>query len=414
MNLGVFNHGWWKGACSACGHGAVLLPVAQHPSGNAYAADLSARIATGPGVAEAMRDSEVDLLMDTGGTGLSFIQDSPNDPNLNLVHETRGKTLCSHFIDPLTTSFQGLPWGVVWQCLKSRSWFKAVWDRAAAAELQSFGVPNVVHLPMAAPDRDYDTDLVDPSTCRPVVSFVGGQNTTFFAPGANIPTASLLPGVLAHAVRGDLAGMTFHDVYREMYALDEPLHDGDSIEEQARKTFAYFQAKLFFHASLCVRNRDRFVIFLKRKLGEAFHLVGGGWDRSYNLEAQPPYPATEGYLNHFRRTAINLNLVSGNAETGLNMRHFEITAAGGFLLCYDQPELPDHFVPEKECVVFRNERDLLEKIRYYLSHPDERTAIAQAGQRRTLAQHLYRHRLQTLLETAAARRLPSPAQPAVR
>ena len=44
--------------------------------------------------------------------------------------------------------------------------------------------------------------------------------------------------------------MTFHDIYREMYALDEPLHDGDSIEEQARKTFAYFQAKLFFHAGL--------------------------------------------------------------------------------------------------------------------------------------------------------------------
>lgn len=105
---------------------------------------------------------------------------------------------------------------------------------------------------------------------------------------------------------------------------------------------------------------------------------------------------------------------SGDAETGLNMRHFEMTAAGGFLLCYDQPELADHFVPEKECVVFRNERDLLEKIRYYLSHAEERTAIAQVWQRRTLAQHLYRHRVQTLLETAAVRRLPSHAQSAVR
>ena len=96
------------------------------------------------------------------------------------------------------------------------------------------------------------------------------------------------------------------------------------------------------------------------------------------------------------------------------MRHFEITAAGVFLLCYDQPELADHFVPEKECVVFRNERDLLEKIRYYLSHQDERNAIAQAGQKRTLAQHLHCHRLQTLLKTAAARHLPSQEQPAVR
>ena len=56
MNLGVFNHGWWKEACNASGHGVVLLPVAQHPSGNAYAADLNARITTGPGVAEEERE----------------------------------------------------------------------------------------------------------------------------------------------------------------------------------------------------------------------------------------------------------------------------------------------------------------------------------------------------------------------
>jgi len=119
-------------------------------------------------------------------------------------------------------------------------------------------------------------------------------------------------------------------------------------------------------------------------------------------------PTTEQYFEHFRHAAVNLNFVNGNAETGLNMRHFEITAAGGFMLCYRQPELDEHFEVGRECDVFESESDLLEKIRYYLSHPKERMAIAQAGQRRTLSQHLYSHRLEHLLRAAPPAR-PLPA-----
>ena len=46
MKIGVFDHGWWKTACNALGHQTTVLPVASHPSGNAYAADLGGRVAT--------------------------------------------------------------------------------------------------------------------------------------------------------------------------------------------------------------------------------------------------------------------------------------------------------------------------------------------------------------------------------
>ena len=42
--------------------------------------------------------------------------------------------------------------------------------------------------------------------------------------------------------------------------------------------------------------------------------------------------------------------------------------------------------------------DLLDKLEYYLANPEGRVAIAQAGQERTLNHHLYRHRLQTVLQ----------------
>lgn len=396
--LGVFQHGWWKSACDAAGLGALELPVATHASGNAYAADLASRLANGNAVEKMVEHHSQDAWLDNGGTGLAFLSDPRGGDRLDLLHERLQTPLISHFIDPLVTAFQGLDWGVVWQCLHSLHWIKAVWDRAQVRELQSWGVPHVFHLPMAAPDRPYDTTPLDHRRQQPIVSFVGAQNTSFFAAGAAAPTAALAPGVFAHAARADLTELTFFDVFYDLLGLSEPIRPSDNVQTQIRKSVDYFNAKLFYNAALCLKNRDRFVIFLKRKLGDLFRLAGRGWDSAYGLKTEPPFSTADQYFAHFREAAINVNLVNGNAESGLNMRHFEITAAGGFLLCYRQPELADHFEIGKECAVFDHEADLLDKIRYYLAHGEERATIARAGQARTLRENLYSHRLRTALQ----------------
>ncbi len=412
MKLGVFTHGWWKEACAARSIETVPLPVPATRDGNAYTADLNARLAHGSSLLAGLRDDSIAFLLDNGGTGLIFVPGREGVSDIRPAHETAGKLLVSHFIDPVTVALQGLDWAVAWQCLRSTGWVKAVWDAAHAAELQRFGVPNVVHLPMAAPNRPYCTEPLDPDRQRPVVSFIGGQNSHFFQQGS-IPGPALFAGTLAHAVRTDLPHTLFFDIYHGLYGLGQPIDETDDLPAQFRKTADYFNRKLAYHAALCVRNRDRFVLFLKRHLGDKFELIGRGWDASYGLPARPPLPSADAYFRHFRDTAVNLNLVSGNAETGLNMRHFEITAAGGFLLCYQQPELGEYFEIGKECVAFRNEADLLDKIEYYLAHPDERIAIAQAGQRRTLSEHLYSHRLERLLGwiTAASPQADETPQP---
>ncbi len=410
--LGVFQHGWWKGACEAAGLAALELPVASHPSGNAYAADLAARLANGTAVDRTLKGHSPNVCLDNGGTGLAFLPDARGGDRLDLLHERLQTPLISHFIDPLVTAFQGLDWGVVWQCLHSPRWFKAIWDRAQVRELQSWGMPQVFHLPMAAPDRPYDTSPLDHRRQQPVVSFVGAQNTSFFAAGATAPTAALAPGVFAHAARADLPELSFFDVYYDLLALAEPVRPSDNLESQIRKSVDYFNVKLFYNAALCLKNRDRFVIFLQRKLGDLFRLVGRGWDSAYRLKTDPPFSTADDYFAHFRNAAININLVNGNAESGLNMRHFEITAAGGFLLCYRQPELADHFEIGTECAVFDNEADLLDKIRYYLAHGEERATIAHAGQRRTLRENLYTHRLHAALQQLDALNSPVRRAPA--
>ncbi|MGB0715915.1 MAG: glycosyltransferase family protein [Phycisphaerae bacterium] len=402
VTFGVFEGSWWSHACNAFDYPTIQLPIARGANGNPHHADINDRAAAARVARERLGDGpfQPDLLIDNGGAGLLF--DANDDlSQVRPLHEAIERPLISHFIDPLVTVFQGFNWGGVWQCLQSQSWGKGVWDFAQARELQQFGIPNVFHLRMGAPVRRYDTTPVNPADVRPVVSFVGAQNSTFFHGDNSATLSALLPGVIAHAVRSDQPNTTFWDVYYSLYGLGEPPHSSDSPAEAAQKTYQYFNAKLFFNAVLCQQNRDRYVRFLARHLPENFELIGDRWDVMYGLRTQPRIPDTDAYFRHFREVAINLNLVNGNAESGLNMRHYEITAAGGFMLCHDHPEIRSCFEVGKECDVFRGEVELLDKIKFYLSHPEKRAEIAYAGQRRTLSQHLYSHRLQEVLRTFA-------------
>jgi hypothetical protein len=402
MRIGVFRNSWWAAAARARGIEVIELPFAPHPSNNAYASDLAARRLLGEQLYETLKDDPPDLLMDNGGTGLLFVpgKNGPND--VNLLHEALGIPLISHFIDPLITALQGLPWPVVWQSLYSTTWYKAIWDLGQVRELVRWSIPSVGHLPMAAPIREYPSEPLDPDAMTLNVSFVGGQNTSYYYPERCTRGPSLVPATVVQGVRSDLPQMTFADVYYDLYQWADPIHPNEPPTTQYKKSAEYFDKKIAYHAALALRNRDRFAIFLKKQLGDQFELHGTRWDTAYGLPCDPQLPSGDAYFDHFRHTAINLNLVNGNAETGLNMRHFEITAAGGFMLCYPQPELANHFEVGKECAVFTDERDLLRKIEYFLSHPEERLEIAAAGQRRTLENHLYLNRFDTALEAIGA------------
>lgn len=398
QNLAVFGGGWWEQAVRKAGSKFVSFDGPAARGANPYDADVAARLRFGREIEP--RAASGGIWVDNGGTGLNFVSGPGGENDLHLLHERCGATLVSHFVDPVHVCLQRLPWPAAWMSLGSRSWIKAVWDRAHATELERFGVPGVIHVPMAAPDGDYDETPLKEDDVACAVSFVGGQNTRYFSSNMPVGTGQLFAGALAGAVRADLPGVTFYDVYHDLYGLSGAVPADEPVKDRFERIQRYYAAKLFHHASLCLRNRDRYVIFLRRQLGNLFHLAGRGWNEAYGIACDPPL-SDEQYRTHFRRSAINLNFVNGNAETGLNMRHFEITAAGGFLLCHDHPELEDCFVVGEECDVFRGESELLEKIEYYLGHAQRRIEIARAGQKRTLSEHLYSHRLRRLLDAAA-------------
>ncbi|MEA2648187.1 MAG: spore maturation protein CgeB [Candidatus Binataceae bacterium] len=102
-----------------------------------------------------------------------------------------------------------------------------------------------------------------------------------------------------------------------------------------------------------------------------------------------------------RRSRITLNShidMAGN-EAG-NMRLFEATGVGAFLLTDFKDNLDTLFAPDGEVAVWRSIDDCLAGIDRYLGDQAARTAIARAGQEKTMAQHTYRHRATEILAFA--------------
>lgn len=65
-------------------------------------------------------------------------------------------------------------------------------------------------------------------------------------------------------------------------------------------------------------------------------------------------------------------------------RCFEIPAAGTMMLSEYTDDLASMFEEDKEIVFFRSKEELVDKIKYYLSHDEEREQIAKAGRERVL------------------------------
>ena len=95
----------------------------------------------------------------------------------------------------------------------------------------------------------------------------------------------------------------------------------------------------------------------------------------------------------------NLKSLLGKRQEQIKGRNFEIPGCGGFLITGDADNLRDYYKDGKEIVIYENTEDLIEKIKYYLEHNEERETIAKAGHERTLRDHTYEKRFNEIFKT---------------
>lgn len=105
--------------------------------------------------------------------------------------------------------------------------------------------------------------------------------------------------------------------------------------------------------------------------------------------------STEEKIRLYKRTRINLNLAGVSKKTRLTgsreihrrakqfkINLFEAAFCGGFILSEYVPGIENLFEIGGEIDVFYDKHELLEKVKYYLDHAQERENIARKGQER--------------------------------
>lgn len=104
----------------------------------------------------------------------------------------------------------------------------------------------------------------------------------------------------------------------------------------------------------------------------------------------------EAAAEEYRKSRIVFNTA---ADDDVNMRCFEATATGSFLLTEWVPHLDELFEDGKHLVTYKTIDEAVEKAKYYLEHEEEREKIAKAGMEHTLKNHTYELRAKKVLST---------------
>src|SRR5690606_3173083 len=100
----------------------------------------------------------------------------------------------------------------------------------------------------------------------------------------------------------------------------------------------------------------------------------------------------------FSNAKIVLNNLHPAVINGVNKRMFEIPACGGFQITSHREAINELFEIGKEIVTYTDFNDLKAKINYYLdpNNEAERQQIIEAGHQRTINEHTYKNRLETM------------------
>ncbi len=135
--------------------------------------------------------------------------------------------------------------------------------------------------------------------------------------------------------------------------------------------------------------------------GVDVQVYGNGWERFADIK-----PYWHGFLSHaemiqiINRSKINLNFLWTSADREkctIKGRTLEISACGAFQLSNFTDEFSNYgFCDTENIAVFCDKADMLAKVRYYLSHDEEREDIARRAYEHVLRNHTWSQRFQEI------------------
>ena len=285
-----------------------------------------------------------------------------------------------------------------------------IFDKELYMEFHNAGIQTVRYMPMAANTDRLDKLVavnVDTTTTRnPThaafaynISFIGSLYTeehNFFERMTTLSdyTRGYLDAIMSAQMK--IQGYNFiqeslspimDDLYRALPMDPNP----DGVESKE-----YLYAQYVINRKITGLERTDLI----RAVTERFHFDLFTSNKNFTMPNLTNHGTVDYYDQMplvFNRSKINLNISLRSIKSGIPLRAFDILGSGGFLLSNYQADFLDVFVPGEDFVYYESKEDLLDKLDYYLTHEEERIAIAKSGHDKVAANHTFRHRVREML-----------------
>lgn len=208
--------------------------------------------------------------------------------------------------------------------------------------------------------------------------------------------------------------MNYYDVYDYLFMFDsgakELVKESDKIhylplavDPDAYKETLTESDKKKYSCDVCFvgalyPERER-ILNIIEEMGINLKIYGWkGWEKSSLASHYYGSLDIKETVKLYNCAKICLNMNTLPAVNGVNLKTFEIPAAGGFQLSDYRKDVEDLFEIGKEIEVFHNDQEIKEKINFYLKNPELSNKIAQAGQGRVFKDHTLKKRVNQILQ----------------
>jgi len=267
------------------------------------------------------------------------------------------------------------------------------WEKSYVPFLENAGFDKVEHLPLAC---DPSLFAVDTAAKTTLLGFVGTSMLDKYA--GNIRAKFLWSDTLDPLVEKAAAEILVHpdfDVHANLTQLAAMSNTVIPFTDERNRL--WLATYCIHHASM--KKRQRMVTALLPQHIEVFgdpagwrELVGLPLITHDNVDYRKDLAST------YSKICVNVNSTSCQMPSAVNQRVFDIPMSNSFVLSDMQKDLFDLFDKE-EIACYENIDDLQDKVRYYLSHETERDRITSRAQKKILARHTYKHRVDKIFES---------------
>ena len=162
-------------------------------------------------------------------------------------------------------------------------------------------------------------------------------------------------------------------------------------------------AASFYSWEARIRGLD-IILDAAKESGGSLKVWGAGWLRKPGQDRLGCPEYYRGYLPSAQLPDLcaSAKIILGiqcddSSDTQTSMRPYEVLGCRGFHLTQWTKATVSLFEDGKHLVTASTKEEALEKIRFYLDHPDERTKIALQGQQYVYAHHTYEQRIRDVI-----------------